>query len=363
MRVIHVAPTAFGSGGVYGGGERYPLELARALSRRVECTLVTFGPGERAYRDGDLHIRTVKPLTYVRGHPARPVAPSLPRAIRRADLVHAHHMRSPASIWAALSARVWKVPTAVTDHGLQGPDAGGLLHRLFDRFLLVSSYSATELRAPAERTSVVYGGADPARYRPDESVSRRGVLFVGRVTPHKGIDRLIRALPEGARLTIAGSSGHDPRPPERDYPALLRRLAADRDVRFEGPVADEHLPELYRRAEVVVLPSVETTCYGRRIAVSELLGLVILEAMASGTPVVASRLGGIPEIIEDGVTGYLVEPGNEAELHDALARLLADRALARRMGAEARRRVIDEFTWDRCAERCLDAYSALVDGR
>lgn len=360
MRVIHVAPTAFGSGGVYGGGERYPLELARALSRRIDCTLVTFGAHERDYRDGALRVRVVKPLAYLRGHPARPLAPSLPRLLSGAQVVHAHHMRSPASVWAAVSARLREVGTAVTDHGLQGWDGGGLLRTLFDRFLLVSTYSANELRAPAERTSVIHGGADPQRYRPDEAIARRGVLFVGRVTPHKGIDRLIRALPQGATLTVAGSSGHDARPPERDYPALLRRLAEGRDVRFVGPVSDEDLPELYRRAEVLVLPSVETTCYGRRIAVSELLGLVILEAMASGTPVVASRLGGIPEIVDDGRTGNLVAPGDEAELRDALARLLGDAAHARRMGAQARQRVLEEFTWQRCAERCLESYDELV---
>ncbi len=359
MRVIHVAPTAFGPGGVYGGGERYPLELARALSRRVDCTLVTFGRREAHYRHGRLRVRVVRPRAYLGRHPARPLAPTLPSAIRAADIVHTHHMRSPASVWAAFAARVRGLPTVVTDHGLQGPDGAGLVQRLFDRFLLVSRYSAAELHAPVERTTIVYGGVDAERYRPDDAISRSGVLFVGRITPHKGLDNLIRSLPGEVPLTVVGSSGHDAGPPDRDYPALLRRLAATRHVSFVGPVADDDLPGLYRRAQVAVLPSVETTCYGRRVAVSELLGLVLLEAMASGTPVVASRLGGIPEIVEHGVTGYLVEPGNEAELRDALARLLADRSLARRLGAQARERVVEQFTWDHCADRCLDAYGRL----
>lgn len=360
MRVIHVAPTAFGSGGVYGGGERYPLELARALSRRVDCTLITFAPREREHRDGDLRIRILRPLAYVRGHPARPLALSLPQAIRGADVVHAHHFRSPASVLAALAARLGGVATAVTDHGLQGPSAHALIRRLYHQFLLVSRYSARELGAPHARTDVIYGGADPGRYRPDDAISRRGVLFVGRITPHKGIDRLIRALPAGASLTVAGSSGHDPREPERDYPRLLRRLANGRDVRFTGPVADRDLPALYARARVLVLPSVETTCYGRPVAVSELLGLAILEGMASATPIVASRVGGIPEIVEDGVTGLLTSPGSVAELRDAVARLLGDPVLARRMGAAGRERVLAEYTWDRCAERCISAYQRLV---
>jgi glycosyltransferase involved in cell wall biosynthesis len=111
---------------------------------------------------------------------------------------------------------------------------------------------------------------------------------------------------------------------------------------------------------VFVLPSVERTCYGRDVRVSELLGLSILEAMASGTPVVASRVGGVPEIVVDGETGFLVPPGDVAALHDALARVLSDAALAQRLGANARALVLERFTWQRVAERCLEAYSDLL---
>ena len=208
---------------------------------------------------------------------------------------------------------------------------------------------------------MIYGGADPQRFAPDSAASRRGVLFVGRLTPHKGVDRLIAALPSGARLLVAGSEGHDPHPPEREYPVLLRWLAAGRDVDFLGPVPDEALPSLYCQAAVLALPSVHRTCYGRAVRVSELLGLVALEAMASGTPVVCSRLGGLPEVVQHGVTGFLVEPGNVAELHERLAELLRNPALARRMGRAARELVLDRFTWQACAERCLTAYAELLD--
>jgi glycosyltransferase involved in cell wall biosynthesis len=269
-------------------------------------------------------------------------------------------MRSTPSRLAAVAALVRRQRVVVTDHGLTGGNWAGLLPRLFDRFLLVSAYSARELSAPPERTRLIYGGADPSRYAPDPAVSRDGVLFVGRLTPHKGVDRLIAALPPGGRLSIAGSSGHDPALPERDYPLLLRRLAERRDVRFLGPVADETLPDLYRRAVVLALPSVHQTCYGRQVRVSELLGLVVLEAMASGTPVVASRLGGLPEVVQHGVTGFLVEPGNVDELRERLAQLLHDPGLAARMGANARELVMERFTWRACAERCLAAYAELL---
>ncbi len=360
MRVIHVAPTAFGSGGIFGGGERYPLELARALADEVDCELVTFGEVASHRFEGRLRIRIMRPLGYFGGHPARPIVPSLPRAIGRADIVHAHQMRSPASVLAALTARVRGHHAVVTDHGLQGSEWGGILPRLYQRFLAVSQYSATGIRSPVARTRIIYGGVDPSRHAPDKGAGRDGLLFVGRLTPHKGVDVLIRALPSDAALTIVGSGGHDPDLPEREYPGLLRSLAAGRRVRFAGAVDDAELASEYRRAVALVLPSVERTCYGRTIAVSELLGLVALEAMASGTPVIASRVGGLAEVVEDGRTGYLVEPGDVGALRDRIETLLDDRALASRMGALARERVLAQWTWAQCAQRCLAAYRELI---
>jgi glycosyltransferase involved in cell wall biosynthesis len=235
-----------------------------------------------------------------------------------------------------------------------------VLPRLFDRFLTVSAYSARELAVPPSRTRVVYGGADPARFWPDPDARRRGVLFVGRLTPHKGVDCLIEALPEHAELRVIGSAGHDRDAPERDYPNLLRSLAAQRRVEFLGAVADADLPILYRGSQVLALPSVHVTHYGRAIAVSELLGLSAIEAMASATPVVASSVGGLPEVVEHGITGFLVEPGNVEELRERLAQILGDRRLAERLGRSARERFLERFTWEACAERCLSAYSELV---
>jgi glycosyltransferase involved in cell wall biosynthesis len=338
MRVIQVAPTVFGPDGLYGGGERYPLELARALAAEVDCELVTFGPRPGRWREpSGLRVRVLRPLHRLGGHPAQPVAPQLPRALAGAEIVHAHQFRSLPTRMAAVTARARGAATAVTDHGLTGRAWGGLVHRLFDRFLTVSRFSADLLGAPPERTLVIYGGADPRRFAPRPGTDRAGVLFLGRLTPHKGIDRLIRALPAGAALRVAGSTGHDPHPPERDYPDLLRRLAQDREV----------------------MPSVDRTCYGRPVPVSELLGLTALEAMASGTPVVASRIGGLAEVVVDGETGFLVAPGDLAALHDRLALLLSDPGLAARLGANARDLVVERFTWPACAERCLSAYETL----
>jgi glycosyltransferase involved in cell wall biosynthesis len=365
MRVVHVAPTAFGDDGLFGGGERYPLALARALAREpgVDCELLTFGrtPGART-EAGGLGIRVVRPLGHWRRHPAHPLSPALVPTVRSADVVHTHHFRSAPSVVAAVAATTPPRPAAVvtTDHGLGGSGERGVVPRLFDRFLTVSQYSAATLHAPPAKTRVVYGGADSTAFRPGPADDRSGVLFVGRLTPHKGVDRLLRALPRGAKLTIAGTAGHDRGHPEHDYPERLRRLAAGRQVRFVGPVDDPDVAALHRRAAVFVLPSVSRTCYGRQVGISELLGLSVLEAMASATPVVASRIGGVPEVVVDGETGFLVEPGDVEALHDRIATLVSDRRLARRLGDNARAAVIARFTWEACAQRCVAAYRELV---
>jgi glycosyltransferase involved in cell wall biosynthesis len=357
MRVTHVAPTPFGSGGLYGGGERYPLELARALASHVDCELITFGRQPRIQHEpGGLRVRTLRALGWLGGHPAHPLAPGLLGALRGAHVIHTHHMRSLPSRMAAIAGRTRRQRVVVTDHGLQGDSWLGVLPRLFHLFLTVSAYSARELGAPPARTRVIYGGADPLCYAPDPAQPRSGVLFVGRLTPHKGVDRLLMALPASAQLRVIGSTGHDPRPPERDYPRLLRHLSVDRDVQFVGAASDTDLPLLYRSARVLAMPSVEQTCYGRTVRVSELLGLVALEAMASGTPVIASRVGGLAEVVQDGQTGFLVPPGDVSALRERLDQVLRDPTLAQRLGDNARALVLERFTWSQVAQRCLAAY-------
>ena len=336
------------------------MELGRALAREVECKLVTFGPRASSERIDNLEVKVLERAMLLSGHPAHPVPRGLVRELDGGDIIHTHHLLAFPSRVAAVAARFQGRHRVVTDHGLGAGRGLKVVARLFERFLTVSRYSAETLRVPEHKNVTIYGGADTNRFQPGRWSERSGVLFVGRVTPHKGIDRLIRALPDGASLTVAGTSGHDPRLPERDYPVLLARLAEDRDVRFVSHVDEDQLPELYRRARVLVLPSVYDTCYGSHVEIPELLGLTLLEAMASGTPVVASRVGGLPEVVRHGTTGFLVEPGDTGTLQARLEALLGDDRLARELGDNARQHVVERFTWDKCAERCLDAYDDLM---
>lgn len=370
--MVQVAPTAFGEGGIYGGGERYPLELARAIARHVECTLLTFGrPRASGHRDrirpseqepDALTVEVIPPVTYLHRHPAHPVSLALPRAIAGFDVVHAHQLWAAPSRMATVAARLGRARVAMTDHGLLGHRPRPLVHRLVHRFLTVSRYSADVLGLAHDRTTVIYGGVDLRRHSPGPPASRGGVLFVGRITPHKGVDRLLRALPPGVELSVVGTAGHDPAPPESGYEAMLHELAEARGgrVSFLGAVGDEELIELYRRAAVLVLPSVDVTCYGKGVAISELLGLTVLEAMACGSPVIASRLGGLREVVRHGETGYLVEPGDVEDLRHHLELVLGDPRVARQLGENARQLAAEQFTWDDCARRCLDAYERMV---
>ena len=110
------------------------------------------------------------------------------------------------------------------------------------------------------------------------------------------------------------------------------------------------MPAVYARGTVGVLPSLE-----------EAFGLPLAEAMASGLPTVATRVGGMPELVVDGETGLLVPPDDAGALADALVRLLEDPALASRLGAGGRARAVERFSWDAVAERALSLYQPLID--
>lgn len=160
---------------------------------------------------------------------------------------------------------------------------------------------------------------------------RPGALFVGRLSPEKGVPVLLRAFDElGARvpLTIVGDGPL--------APAVEALAARDPAVRWERSLAPAAVQELMRRARVLVFPSVAYETFGR----------AVIEAFAAGTPVVASASGATTELVEDGRTGVLVPPGDAAVLAAAVRRLFDDQALVERMGREARATYLSRYTAD-----------------
>jgi glycosyltransferase involved in cell wall biosynthesis len=127
-------------------------------------------------------------------------------------------------------------------------------------------------------------------------------------------------------------------------------------VNFPHDCDDRMLIDAYRRALCLVLPSVYRTAAGAETKVPELLGQALLEAMACGTPVICTRVASMPEIVDEGVTGFIVEPGDPRALGDRLQWFADHPAEAAAMGAAGRRAVLERFQWTQVVQRCLDAY-------
>lgn len=355
MNVYHIVPARFGAIGVVGGAERYAFELARQMANRVRTTLVTFGAEPREERVGSLRVITLGNAWHVRGQRTNPFSLGIFSALRDADVVHCHQhhvlVSSTVAAWCRLTSR----RVFVTDLGGGGWDVSAYVSTdaWFHGHLHLSEYSRrVSSHAGYPRARVVGGGVDVQKFSPDASVPREGgALFVGRLLPHKGISDLIRGLPAGVPLTVVGPVSHAE---TRDR---LVALAQGRPVTFLHGVDDEALVREYRRAMCVVLPSVYRTDDGLESRVPELLGQTLIEGMACGAPAICTDVASMPEIVEHGLTGFVVPPNDPAALGGHLEWLRAhpDRAVA--MGAAGRARVLARFTWDRVVSRCLDAYT------
>lgn len=290
------------------------------------------------------------------------------------DLVHAHWI-VPNGLVAAPFGR--RVPLVV---GLHGSDVF-LAERSFLRPLVARALRRTrgltscspELARRVEalgfergRSRVIPYGVDVELFRPDPERRPRWrdrlgvpagaplVLAVGRMATKKGFHLLVDLLPRlverqpEAWFVFAGDG---------DRRAKLERAAAPfaARVRFVGAVLHDELPDLYRAADLFVLPAVHDS----RGNVDGLPN-VILEAMASGLPVVASAISGIPLAVADGETGRTFAEGDRGALFEAVAGLLADPVARRRMAAAARRRAESDLTWDAVAARYREAYEAAI---
>ena len=202
-------------------------------------------------------------------------------------------------------------------------------------------------------------GVDCAQFNGDEpnAAGAAGIaLTIGTVRPLEqgyGIEHLIQAfavlrgrpLAPGLRLLIVGD-GAERRPLER----LAAALGVGAMTEFVGSVPHDRIPEYLRRFSIYVAPSVH----------EESFGVAVLEASACGVPVVASKVGGLPEVVQDGVTGLLVPPADHVSLADALEGLLKNRTLRRQMGEQGRQFVHDSYAWDTTALTVEALYERIV---
>jgi glycosyltransferase involved in cell wall biosynthesis len=362
VRVLHIAPTYFADHSVVGGAERYTRELARAMSAVADVVLLSFGERAATVTDGSLRIELLRrPRLHGGGSLAtNPVSRRFVRLVQWADVVHCHQVNTLSTDLGILFGRAFGKRVFVTDLG------GGhrwALSKLFpilrraDALLLISAYSRAlwarrKLWSRPAALHVIGGGVDAERFAPGEGPKSGETLFVGRLLPHKGVNYLIEAMPRGAPLRLVG------RPYDGVFFSQLRAAAAGRSVVFETTASDDDLIERYRRALVTVLPSVYESIDGAWTQQPELLGLVVLESMACGTPVIVTRVASLPELVQDGVTGFIVAPNDPDAIREKIQWLRDHPASAVEMGRRARALVVEHFTWSAVVARCLQAYSA-----
>ncbi len=363
---------------VYGGAGVVVDHLSRALARRAAVEVRCFG--DQAVAGPPLRVRGYAPWERLAGGPEVAYAPALEAlsvglAMARdpvaADVVHTHTWY--VGLGGMLTQAIHDLPLVVTLHSLEplrpwkadqlgtGYAVSTWAERLAveraERVIAVSAQMRADIlshfQVAPERVVVIHNGVDADAFRRTEArevlarhqVREPYVLFVGRISEQKGIFQLLeaaRALPDEVSLVLCASSP--------DTPELAARLQAAVAGRPRVQWINAMLPvsevvQLYSHAAVFACPSIY-----------EPFGLINLEAMACGTPVVASRVGGIPEVVVDGETGWLVPPGDPATLAEALRVSLADPTRARRMGEAGRRRVEAHFSWDRIAEHTLAVY-------
>ena len=375
---------------VYGGAGAHVEYLARELRLLAELSVHCWGsPRDEAGVTGHQPWAALSdPKPESAAFQAMSINLAMAAAVKGVDLVHSHTWY--ANFGGHLAKLTWSIPHVVTSHSLE-PLRPWKAEQLGGGYSLSTFCEQTALEAAdaviavsegmrqdvltcypkvnPDRVHVIHNGVDPEVYRPERSeatLAKLGIepnrpyaFFNGRITRQKGLHLLLAAALEinpSYQLVIAASS---PDTPEigAEVAALAERVRAQRGnlVWIGRFLPLEELIHLHSSAAVFVCPSIY-----------EPFGLVNLEAMACETAVVASRVGGIPEIVVDGETGYLVDydAGHPESFVTALAtrvdQLLANPALAARMGRAGRARAVQHFSWRAIAARTVELYDSLL---
>jgi glycosyltransferase involved in cell wall biosynthesis len=276
----------------------------------------------------------------------------------RVDVINTH--LSTAALWGSIAGRLTRIPTVATVHALNTKTC----YSLADRVIAVSQAAKAHLVAQgmgAERIDVVYNGIDPERYRLRTSredaraalgLKQEAVVFavVAHFSPKKGHAVFLEAAARIAACAAHSVSIFAGEGPERENLARQAgRLGLSDKVIFTGFLPDV-LP-IYAAADVVVLPSIA----------GEGLPRALLEGGLLGRPVIGTRLSGTPEIVQEGVTGLMVPPGDVPALAAAMERLAADAELRQRMGMAAAARVAQCFTIAAMVEGTLGTYRRVLE--
>lgn len=320
------------------------------MSARAAVRFVSFGPRAIRERVSDRYERVIlKSWTRDR---MTPFSPHLWREMRDASIIHCHQYFVLPTFLAALYGRLRAIPVFVSDLGGGGWTPAYQLDqsRWIRAHLPISQYAAKRVPGRNTSCSVIYGGVDLLRYPMRPHPNHDGtVVFVGRILPHKGVHLLLKGAPADMPIQIIGPVANN------EYLAQLQVLARGKNVEFLHDLADSEVASKLRCAMALVHPT--PTGPEGDAGVNELFGLAVVEAMASGCPVIVSDAASLPELLEHEVSGIVLPPNYPAAIHNALLRLRDDHNLWRRLSAGARQRAEAQFAWTRVVDRCLLAYS------
>lgn len=361
-----------------GGGQQFLLQLIRGLDRKRFSPLIALpGPGSFAEALSSFGIEPffVPILSFKNPLHWGSNLCSLWR-LRRiclekgVRLIHANSILR-GTIYAGLVGRSLKIPTLWHVHRFR-PERilEAVLAALVDRVILVSRAGFSLNFSFLEKTPkgvVIYNGIDVKRFqerqRPSPLRKTWGVSeetpllgMVGVLHPIKGFDILFQSLQEikkiltDFRLWVVGEDGTPSQIFRKSYEGEVRSRGLQENVLFLGK--QEDIPEILSALDYFLMPTVT----------HEAFPMVILEAMAAGLPIIASRIGGIPEAIEEGVSGILVPPGDAEALTEAILGLLRNRGRALELGKSARKRVEAYFTVEKNVSKVQDLYERLITG-
>jgi glycogen(starch) synthase len=372
-----------------GGVERRIIETTKRLQNQADITVIS---GTKAGFKEPTTINNVKFIPYYSTDKIFPLdnwffnrSIAKKAANINADVFEAHVV-SGYGLLKALSSQGIKKPFIHTIHGVLADEYEQAKKNGYQSFrnsavnyfmaklaklesetaqnstliVTISNYSLEKMKqfynVDEAKVRIVPNGVDVAKFRPstDKEEIRKQfglgdepcVLFVGSLIPRKGLHYLVevakKIVNEHSETTflIVGEG-----PLKNQLVNSLETANISKNFKFLGNLKDDKLPDLYNCADVFVLPSIQ-----------EGQGIVLLEAQACGKPIVAFDIGGVNEAVRNGETGLLVKLGDTEEFANALLKLIGDKGLQEKMGADGRKYVLEKYTWDICAQKMLKVY-------
>lgn len=354
-----------------GGIQRHVRELSAHLMKKgFEVAILTKANSKKINATENKYafpIIEVEPITPIQSIITPPSLSKLKKAIEdySPDIIHAHHAFTPMPLLALYMAEKMKMPKILTNHSIAGNSKDSLLTlmsckgliflRYFiskaDKIISVSKSAAKfmeNLLGNKVENIIIPNGVDVNRFKPSRREEDKAtILFVGRLVHRKGVQVLIKAfskvvkkIPE-AKLIIVGEGYMKPL-----LQIQVKKLRLNGKVKLLGKVADSELPKIYQEATLVVIPSLYR----------ESFGMVALEAMASGKPVIATKVGGLPEIIRDGRNGFLIPPGDHKELAEKIILLLSNKEMSLKMGITGRKIAVEKYSWNKITSKIINVY-------